>query len=88
MFIQNKKKKRWELSRSVKFWTGKDKNFGETYSDVFENVAICLSKMSLFVSPKLFGKYGLSSLKTIVTFSKNVAINKKYVTKTVLFAAF
>ena len=65
-----------------------DKNFGVTYSNVFENVAICLSKTSLFVSPKFFGKYGLSSLKTIVTFSKNVAINKKYATKTVLFAAF
>ena len=45
-------------------------------------------KTSLFVSPKFFGKYGLSCLKTIVTFSINVAINKKYVTKTVPFAAF
>ena len=71
MFIQNKKKKRWELSHSVNFERDKDKNFGETYSDVL-----------------FFGKYGLSSLKTIATFSKNVAINKKYVTKTVLFAAF
>ena len=65
-----------------------DKNFGETYSDVFENVAICSYKTSLYVSPKFFSKYGGSSLKTIATFLENVAINKKYAAKTVLFVAF
>ena len=47
---------------------------------------ICLSKKSLFVSPKFFGLYVGFSLKTIE--NENVAINKKYATKTILFAAF
>ena len=33
--------------------------------------------MSLFVSPKFFGLYVGCSLKTVVTFLENVAINKK-----------
>ena len=52
------------------------------------NDAICFSKMLLYVSPKFSGLYAGCSLITIATFSKNVAINKKYATKTILFVTF
>ena len=51
----------------------KDKNFGETYSNVL--------KTSQYVSPKFFGIYCGCSLITIATFSKNITINKTYATK-------
>ena len=44
--------------------------------------------MLLYVSPKFSGLYAGCSLITIATFSKNVAINKKYATKTILFVTF
>ena len=78
MFIQNKKEEVVGTFPLSEILNGKrTKNFGETYSDVFENVAICLSKTSLFVSPKFFGLFARCSLKTIATFLENVAINKK-----------
>ena len=85
---KTKRKNGGNFSTQRNFEWEKDKNFVETYSDVFENVAICLSKMSLFVSPKFFGLNGGSSLKTIAMFLENIAINKKYATKIVLFVAF
>ena len=45
-------------------------------------------KTLLYVSQKFFGLYVGCSLITIATFSKNVAINKNYATKIVLFATF
>ena len=45
-------------------------------------------KTLLYVSQKFSGLYVGCSLITIATFSKNVAINKNYATKIVLFATF
>ena len=61
----------------------KDKNFGET---IFGN-KLHVSSVKLHF-PKIFWQDAGCSLIIIVTLSKNIAINKKYTTKTALFAAF
>ena len=65
----------------------KDKNFGETYSVVLKT-SLYVSKNVTICFHKFFWTISKCSIITIVMFFKNVAINKKYTTKTVLFAAF
>ena len=65
----------------------KDKNFGETYSVVLKT-PLYVSKNVTICFHKFFWTISKCSIITIVMFFKNVAINKKYATKTVLFAAF
>ena len=86
---EKRPKKKWQnggnLNTQRNFEWEKDKNFGETY---WKHCYMYVFKMSLYVSPKFFGLYNGCSLITIATFSKNVAINKKNATKTVLFVVF
>ena len=65
----------------------KDKNFGETYSVILKT-SLYVSKNVTICFHKFFWTINKCSIITIVMFFKNVAINKKYTTKTVLFAAF
>ena len=92
--METKKKKKKKDDETVgtfplsEILSGKKRKILGKHIGTFLKRRYMFPKMSLYVFPKFLNYMLGCSLITIATFLKNIAINKKYTTKTVLFAEF